>query len=194
MRDVLLGKLLPLLVKATPGDLAAIHRFLTRQPLPGPQQVAPGLAPVREARPSRAGTRAGSEHVFRRKGRLWEVIFADGQSFYLQDTPGARYLNHLLHEPNKAISAFGLEGAIEPEKGKARSRNSVQSKSDAQAQREYRQELGRLEADREAARAAGQRKEVGRLDGQIEALESVLGEAARWLTRVNGRAATSTRR
>jgi hypothetical protein len=123
MRDVLLGKLLPLLVKATPGDLAAIHRFLTRQPLPGPQQVAPGPAPVREARVSRAGTRARSAHVFCRKGRLWEVVFADGQPFYLQDTLGARYLSRLLHEPNKAISAFDLEVAIEPEEGKARLRN-----------------------------------------------------------------------
>ena len=123
MRDELLGKLLPLLVKATPGDLAAIHRFLTRQPLPGPQQAGPGPAPGREARLSRAGTRARSAHVFRRKGRLWEVIFADGQSFYLQDTLGARYLSHLLHEPNKAISAFDLEVAIEPEEGKARLRN-----------------------------------------------------------------------
>ena len=47
MRDALLVKLLPLLVQATTGDLAAIHRFLTRsEPLPEPQQA---LRPARVA-------------------------------------------------------------------------------------------------------------------------------------------------
>jgi hypothetical protein len=57
------GNLLPLLDKTASGDLAAVYRFLARShPSPEQQQAA---------------------HVFRRKGRLWEVIFAGGQPVYL---------------------------------------------------------------------------------------------------------------
>jgi hypothetical protein len=49
------------------------------------------------------------------------------------------------------ISAFDLEVAVQPEKGEARSRNSIQPESDARALGEYRQELRRLQAERQEA-------------------------------------------
>jgi hypothetical protein len=72
------------------------------------------------------------------------------------------------------ISAFELEVAVQPEKGEARSRNSIQPQSDPRARREYGQALRRLQAEREEARTAGELEEMARLAGEIEALEAAL--------------------
>ena len=202
MREALLGKLLPLLVQATPEELAAICRFLTGEPLPEPEEGAPGSPPKqlpadtglpgdqkadnREQRtenkqlpadtgfPGNAG--AGSRYMFRRVGKHWKVIFRSGRAFRLRNILGARYLNHLLHAPNQGIGAFELEVEIQPEKGQARVRDSIQPESDPQAVREYRQELRQLQGEREKAQAAGRREQVERLNGQIAALEAALKE------------------
>ena len=102
------------------------------------------------------------------------MVFDGGGEFHLEDTLGARYLDYLLHHPNEPIAAFDLEVAITPEKGEARFRNSIQPESDLQALREYRQELCRLQVEKENARVAGEPEEVARLEGEIEALESAL--------------------
>jgi predicted nucleic acid-binding Zn-ribbon protein len=102
------------------------------------------------------------------------VVCGGGRAFRLRNNLGARYVNYLLHEPNVPISAFDLEVAIQPEKGEARCRNSIQPESDARALREYAQELRRLQASRERAQAAGNPEEVARLEGEIEAVEAAL--------------------
>ena len=101
-----------------------------------------------------------------------------GRAFHLPNILGSRYLNYLLHEPNVPISAFDLEVAVQPEKGEARSRNSIQPESDARALGEYRQELRRLQAERQAAEAAGDLAEVERLESEVGALESALKAGA----------------
>jgi hypothetical protein len=137
---------------------------------PGPAGEPSSLAD----RSSQAGTQDGPAYVFRWTGRYWEVVFSGGRAFRLRKTLGARHLNYLLHEPNEPISAFDLEVKVQPEKGEARSKNSFQPESDPQALREYRQELGRLQAERADALAAGDQAEVEGLNGQIAALESAL--------------------
>ena len=109
--------------------------------------------------------------------RDWEVVFHGEKPFYLEDTLGGRYVNYLVHHPNVPISAFDLEVAIQPEKGEVRSKNSIQPESDAQALRQYRQELHRLQAEK--VEAAGEPEEVLRLEGEIEALLSALKEGVR---------------
>jgi hypothetical protein len=123
---------------------------------------------------SPAGAKGGRAYVFRWTGRDWEVVFGGGWAFHLPNTLGARYLNHLLHGPNAPISAFDLEVTVQREKAEARSRNSVQPESDGQALGEYRQELRRLQAERQAAQAAGDQEEQERLESQVAALESAL--------------------
>jgi hypothetical protein len=118
--------------------------------------------------------REAPRFVFRWTGRDWKVVFGGGEPFYLEDTLGGRYVNYLVHHPNVPISAFELEVAVQPEKGEARSRNSIQPQSDPRARREYGQALRRLQAEREEARTAGELEEVARLEGQIEALEAAL--------------------
>jgi hypothetical protein len=148
-------------LKATPEQRAAIDQFL----LGGNAELLKAETLKAAGEPAR--------FVFRKAGRRWEVIFG-GRPFRLRNTLGARYLNYLLHEPNKATRAFDLEVEVQPEKGEARSGNSIQPESDPQAVREYRQALRQLEAEKAAARAAGDRGEVERLAGQIVALESAL--------------------
>ena len=120
----------------------------------------------------RGPAECGPVYVFRWTGRDWMVVFGGGEPFYLEDTLGARYLDYLLHHPNVPITAFELEVAVQPQKGEARSRNSIQPESDPQARREYREELQRLEVER--AEAAGEPEEVARLTSEIEALKSAL--------------------
>jgi hypothetical protein len=175
MREVLLGKLVLVLSRATPEELAAIYRFATGTPLPDKEPRVP-VSPPRHGSvdgSSPAGTQGGPAYVFRRVGRHWEVV-CGGRAFRLRNTLGARYLDYLLHEPNEPIRAFDLEVEVQPEKGEARVRNSFQPESDPQAMREYRQALGRLKAQRADAQAAGGREEVEDLNGQIAALESAL--------------------
>jgi hypothetical protein len=178
MRELFPIKLLLWLFQATSEELAAIERFLGGQALPDWPQGASGLSPRRalasESLTVDASTSSG--YLFRRVGKLWEVVFAGGERFFLENTLGTRYLDYLLHHPNDPISAFNLEVAIEPEKGEARSSTSIQQRLDARAQREYRQALISLRADRHHAQAAGDRGEVSRLDGEIAAVESALNE------------------
>jgi hypothetical protein len=102
------------------------------------------------------------------------VVVNRAKPFYLGDRLGARYLNYLLHHPNEPIAAFDLEVAVTPEKGEARTGNSIQPESDARAKREYRKALRQFEAERKNAQAAGDQEEVERLEGEIEPLESAL--------------------
>jgi hypothetical protein len=163
MEEALLGRLVMVLSRAAPEELAAIYRFATGETSESAE------CGVRSAELKRK-----SPYVFRKVGSHWRVVFDGAAEFHLGDTLGARYLDYLLHRPNQAVSAFDLEVAIQPEKGEARSRNCIQFESDPQARREYRQALRRLQEEREAARAAGEGKAAERLAGQIEALESAL--------------------
>ncbi|MCX6928153.1 MAG: hypothetical protein NT154_33825, partial [Verrucomicrobia bacterium] len=176
MKEALLGKLVMVFSRATPEELAAIYRFATREPLESAECGVRGAEAEMGLRddettdygPQDYGTRSGkaetltrrnaankSPFVFRWTGRDWEVVLGGGRAFHLPNVLGSRYVNYLLHEPNVPISAFDLEVAVQPEKGEARCRNSIQPESDARALREYAQELRRLQASRERAQAAG---------------------------------------
>jgi hypothetical protein len=160
-------------LQATPEQQAAIERVLGGQAFPDCQKGALNSLATQhlEGGSLQGGSKAGSGHVFRRTGRYWEVIFGGGGPFHLENTLGARYLDHLLHHPNDPISAFDLEVAIQPEKGEARSTTSIQARLDPRAKREYGQALHRLRADRKLARKASDRDEASRLDGEIKALK-----------------------
>jgi hypothetical protein len=147
-------------ITATPEQRAVIDRFL----LGGNAETLKAETPK--------GDGVG-RFVFRKTGSRWEVIFG-GRPFRLRNTLGTRYLNYLLHEPNEAIRAFDLEVEVQPEKGEARSGNSLQPESDPQAVREYWQALRGFQAQRADAQAAGDREKVEGLNGQIVALESAL--------------------
>jgi hypothetical protein len=176
MREALLGKLLLILAQAPVERLLELYRYLTRQAWPELREVAPRPVPEPAAADAADGhcAQGAPAYVFQWTGRDWKVVFAGAEPFYLPDTLGAKYVDYLLHDPNVPISAFDLEVKITPEKGEARSRNSIQAKSDPQAVREYRRELRRLQAQEKLARLAGKQAEVERLEGEIKALEAAL--------------------
>ena len=190
MREALLGKLVLVLSRATPEELAAVYRFATGEALP---DTGPGGAVSQGEGSCRAAARKGLRsistpaevplwegvktvpaYVFQWTGRDWKVVFGGGKPFYLDDLLAARCSDYLLHHPNDLIACFDLEVEIQPEKGAARARNSIQADSDARALRQYRQELPRVQAEKERAQAAGEQEKVARLEEDIQAFESAL--------------------
>jgi hypothetical protein len=205
VREVLLGKLVLVLSRATPEKLAAIYGFATGEQLESADcglriaelKRSPAEGSSRESAESRVrsaewknesprgsadcGMRSaelpgGPAYVFRWTGRDWEIVFGRGRAFHLEDTLGVRYVHYLLHHPNEAIAAFDLEVIIQPEKGEARSRNSIQPESDGPAKRQYAEALRSLQLERQQARKAGDRAKVAELDGDIKRLNAALRE------------------
>jgi hypothetical protein len=190
VREVLLGKLVLVLSRATPEKLAAIYGFATGEQLESADcglriaECGVGSAELKNESPrgsADCGMRSaelpgGPAYVFRWTGRDWEIVFGRGRAFHLEDTLGVRYVHYLVHHPNEAIAAFDLEVIIQPEKGEARSRNSIQPESDGPAKRQYAEALRSLQLDRKQARKAGDRAKVGELDGDIKRLSAALRE------------------
>jgi len=137
---------------------------------------------VRLIRDGRLGAlelqRVQARFLFRRAGSYWRVVFDGSTEFYLPDTLGAQYLDYLLHHPNRSISAFDLETAVQPEKEASRERNSIQRTADTDATRAYLRELTRLRAERERAVAEGNEGEVERIEEDMAHVEGALRSSA----------------
>ena len=176
MRESLLGKLVLVLSRATPEELAAIYRFALGERLESAECRVRGAELKSGPASGAAEGRVQSQpaYVFRWTGRDWEVVFGGGRAFHLPNVLGARYLDYLLHRPNEPISAFDLEVAVSPEKGEARARNSIQPECDAWALREYREELRQLQAKRKELEATGDMNGLERLDSDVAALAAAL--------------------
>jgi hypothetical protein len=178
-----------------PAECLATERLASIEIPPSPESVkvtvsynpGSGQLVIKVSRPSRtapvpadgsdpADAEAGSRCEFRKKGDLWEVVFNGGDPFYLEDTLGARYLDYLLHHPNVLITAFELEVLVTPEKGEARSIESIQPESDSRAKRDYRKALRPLQAQRRCAKKAGDQARVRDLDLEIKKLNAALNK------------------
>ncbi len=168
MRAAIPTDLLLRLMNATPEQYAAVERILGCTPHPASGHLLPSAE--KEAPVSGATAR----NVFRRAGSHWDVRFAGGPAFHLEDTVGARYLDYLLHHRGEVIAAFDLEVAIAPEKAQARARDSIQVQLDPETVRCYLRELTRLRAEREIAAEAGDVARADQLDADIEAVEVAL--------------------
>jgi hypothetical protein len=115
-------------------------------------------------------------HLFRQAGDYWDVVFEGNTAFHLKDTFGARYLDRLLHNPNKAIRALDLEGEIRVEKTAVRAQNSIQAATDRQSLLEYRNEVEELEAELEEAKATDNEAAVERLEKEIQDVKAAMGK------------------
>lgn len=141
---------------------------------PPPPEIRPDPAPESAPAKESSADPRGPGYVFERVGSSWRVVFGGGTSFRLGDTLGARYLNHLLHQPDQAIAAYDLEGVVRPERAQVRPRNSVQRQQDPKAVAEYLRELERVRALLEAARDTGNQVEQNDLEAELESLEAQL--------------------
>ena len=146
-------------------------------PQPQPHNAQPELRnPHSAIRNPEPGNGAGG-YSFCSTGRDYAVVFGGAPAFYLPPFLGSHYLDFHLHQPWLGVSSFELEVIARPEKGQARARNSIQKGSDAQACQSYRQELQRLQAASNQARAAGQSAEVARLRSQMRLYQLALRES-----------------
>ena len=123
---------------------------------------------------ARSVAKGREAYVFRKAGQFWTVVFDGGAEFHIRDTLGAKYLANLLHHPNQGISAYDLEVAIQPGKGKARAKNSIQDDLDPQTVKSCLRELSRLRSQREQADDEGNQGESARLNDEIDTLEDSL--------------------
>ncbi len=161
MPAVISSELLVRLTQASPEELAAIERLLGVRARSATGEVRPPV--VNSAR-----------FRFRRSGEFWEVVFEGGGVFHLKDSPGARYLEYLLHHPNVPIKAVDLEIAIAPTKAAARTMKAREEATDPEAVRAYLRDLDRLRTEREDAEAAGDLMAVAEAEGEIAKLEAAL--------------------
>src|ERR1039458_5601231 len=178
MRETFPTKMLVKLFHATPEQLGAIDRILDQGKAENGNAESRNGAPGTEAHtsPNPRAEREAAEYVFRRSGKFWDIIFAGGGLFHLENTLGPRYLDYLLHHPNDPILAFDLEVAIEPAKGEARSTTSIQATIDPQTRRDYERALRELRAKKAAAQEEGDQGPTSDLESDILALESALNE------------------
>lgn len=166
MPAVISSELLVRLTEASPEQMAAIERILNTEGRSGSCRAGQQCEVRSES--------AGARFVFRRSGRVWEVVFDGRGVFHLEDTLGVRYVDYLLHRPGVAVSAFDLEMAIRPERRSARARNSIQTTLDPETVKRYLRELDRLRRARDEAGAGGDLGRADRMDVEIEALEEAL--------------------
>src|ERR1035441_3170192 len=178
MREAFRTKLLVKLFQATPEQLAAFGRILDQGKAENGNAATRNGDPGKEActAPNPRAEREAAKYVFRRVGKFWDIIFAGGGLFHLENTLGARYLDYLLHTANDPILAFGLEVKIEPAKGEARSTTSIQAAIDPQTRRDYERAVRELRAKQAAAQEKGDPEQTSGLDSDILALESALNE------------------
>ena len=178
MREAFSTRMLVRLFHATPEQLVAIDRILDQG------KAANGIAesrngePGKEAHtsPNHRAEREAEKYMFRRSGKFWDIIFAGGRLFHLENTLGARYLDYLLHTANDPILAFGLEVKIEPAKGEARCTTSIQATMDSRMRRDCERALRELRAKKAAAQEKVDQAQISGLDSEILALESALNE------------------
>jgi len=115
-----------------------------------------------------------ASNAFNKAGSHWDVTFDRRKTFHLPHTLGTEYLNYLLHHPGQPISAYDLEIKVQPEKAKARPKDSVQNNLDAETIRDYLRQLEKMRAQREKATDDGDQATVDQLDGDMEAIENEL--------------------
>lgn len=114
----------------------------------------------------------GRRFVFEKAGEIWKVVFRGSAEFYIHDTLGARYVNHLLHHRDP-ISAFDLEVLIRPGK-RSRKRTPDREGADAKAVTVYLKELEELRALQVKAAEVGNDVEVREMTREIEQIEAAL--------------------
>jgi hypothetical protein len=119
MRETLLGKLVLVLSRATPEELAAFYRFATGEPMPEPQQGSsasrPELGPARPASPpsvaasslATADTPDPLRYTLRREPACWVLVFS-GQRAYLKYELGLAYAAYLLLHPGEHVPSAVL--------------------------------------------------------------------------------------
>ena len=102
MRETLLGKLVLVLSRATPEELAGIYRFATGEGLSG---AMPGAGC--SMRVDRAGIGEPLQYSLRRDAGCWVLLLA-GNYAYAKHEIGLSYVARLLAQPREPLAAASL--------------------------------------------------------------------------------------
>ena len=102
MRETLLGKLVLVLSRAKPDELAAFYRFATGEGLSAAMPEAGGSMLV-----DRAGTGHRFQHSLRREAGCW-VLLLEGNYAYLKHEIGLSYVARLLARPREPLASASL--------------------------------------------------------------------------------------
>ena len=124
-----------------------------------------------------------ARYVFTRSGAVWKVVFDGGTEFHIKNTDGAKYLDHLLHNPNKPFGATELEKIIKSEKSDSREDNSIQwavnpkAKHFAKANlKELEVLLAKAEEEENSGEIAGLKIEIAQVQAHVGSTKLLHGD------------------
>ncbi|MEI7732742.1 MAG: 7-cyano-7-deazaguanine synthase [Verrucomicrobiota bacterium] len=156
--------------RTLPADCLLRTVYETRTPTAMP--AGPVNGERAHAAEAKKETEGGDRYIFQNIGSHFEVVYDGGGKFSIPNTLGTKYIDHLLHNPNKVIRARDLESAVQANKETARGDETEQVHLDGQAKWEAEQEFKDLMADLELAKENDDQVAVERLEGEIEALKT----------------------
>lgn len=152
------------------------------------QTTVPGEASGAHRRSETAAdAHAARDHVFRRQGEYWTIIY-EGETFRLRHAKGLAYIAHLLRYPGQEFHAIDLINAVagdreEPRETQAdataqtaRSLGNAGELLDSQAKGDYKRRLNELREELEEAHAFN---DPGRVEKAQREIDVLMQELAR---------------
>lgn len=115
------------------------------------------------------------ENRFVRDGVMWRVSFG-GVSGTFRDLRGMHFIAQLLSRPNPQVP-FAANELVKGHANVARATYTIQETLDPEAKREYEESLKSLRREREKAKKLQDDAAVARINGDIQAFCSELGQA-----------------
>lgn len=167
---------------ATPGRGAVID-FPSRRP-PGAERAGGPVSP-RAVRP--ASTPSAPAYACRREGAIWTIVF-EGRTVRERHSLGLGYIGHLLANEGRDVTAWelaaldglpdvdgpGSAGRVDPALRVAAHPGEALAAGDARAIAEYRERVGELRGEAEAARQANDLGRLERVEDEIRFIETEL--------------------
>jgi hypothetical protein len=139
-----------------------------------------------------ARARASGDHVFRREGDGWRVVYG-GQDAYVKHSEGMRYIAYLLANRDQEIGAVDLRsrfgtaesaaGGVSIDSDQAKSEGLSESGAerydhiDDTARRQIRARRVEIDGERAEARQRGDYQALAMLDKEAKQLDQYLGAA-----------------
>lgn len=161
----------------------AVIDFPQRRP-PGIERAGAASSP-RAVRP--ASTPPAPAYACRREGAIWTIVF-EGRTVRERHSLGLGYIGHLLANEGRDVTAWelaaldglpdvdgpGTAGRVDPALRVAAHPGEALAAGDARAIAEYRERVGELRGEAEAARQANDLGRLERVEDEIRFIETEL--------------------
>jgi hypothetical protein len=130
---------------------------------------------VTPLQPKNQGAPLGN-NVFRKKGQVWLVRFADGEDFILLPSKGAAYLHLLLSQPRSQLSAIDMACRVAKNRDQY-ALGSAGEKSDREALAAYHAKLVKLREELQKAKDNNDPGDQEKIQEEIESYTQQIREA-----------------